>query len=775
MPDNEVSISAQYTFTIWPKPGTTVAASETFRVCKYVCKDGSVSGDFVAAGNGLCEIKNVSVTLYGEWTMRKGRKTFSVTSWVMAPPDSREGVTEYLCSLKCGIGKKRAAKIYETFGENTWDIIENQPERLHEVGLSRSTIKSLTEALVANQIQGKIMHLLRDTPISFSQVNRLVRQFGEDALNIITHHPYRACCVEGFTFKLVDAIALQRGIDPTNLERRMAAAVETLDAVSTQGHVCYPRYSFTDADGDFTEGLVPRMERLLNANLPTHPVTSEMCDAAITAAISDRLLATSNGLVYTIKRYKEERRIVAELYRLIDSYATENKVVPTAKLNSVIGDYEKETGLTLAESQKEAVRCAMNSAVCVLTGGPGTGKTTTTKAILYAHKKLWKESNPILLSPTGKAARRMTESTGVEASTIHSALQLGYKEQGDLVNEDVVQTLEGNIVLVDETSMADQYVTYELVRAVKSGSKLIFVGDPDQLPSVGSGNILFELIRSKAIPTVSLTVIFRQAESNPIVGNSARIREGTEDLFYNGTSFSLLKIHDQEKVFRAAVNMYLQSVAKYGTDSTVLLCPYRSSTALNVNRFNLFLQDKINPKKEGQLTMKGKVITDTSNTAKKTVATELREGDIVMQTRNTPIAKNGDIGVVKRIHMTPDPDTPGTMVPVADIEWNGDGNDVEMSVTEVASLDLAYCSTVHKSQGSEYQNVIMVMHRTHERMLKRNLFYTGVTRAKENVLLVGEVEAVKASIRDNKTLKRFSLLGDRLHAEQMKRQQKQIA
>lgn len=746
----EIAITAKYSWTLYPKPGTS-AMNEPYRICKYVVVDGDKKEEIVATGNGLCEIKDVIVTMYGSWVQNKGRTSFQVTSWVMAPPDTKAGITEYLCSLKCGIGKRRADLIYTTFKENVWDIIENQPERLGEAGLSKSVVKSLRTALQRNQLHGKIMHQFRDTRISYTQVDRLVNQFGGETLNIIENHPYQICKVEGFSFRLVDAIALQRGIDPTNIERREAAAIEVLDVASAEGHVCLPRTM-----------LVQRMVRLLNANLPAGTVTEAMCDAAITEAAADRLVAISIGFVYTIERFCEEKRIAKELFRLIDGG---KEPIAVGKIDATIKKYETENGLTLADSQKEAVRVAINNPVCVLTGGPGTGKTTTTKAILYAFDELRGDLEPELLSPTGKAARRMNESTGYPASTIHSALCLGAKGYNSMVAEDAVQTLEGNIVIVDETSMADQYVTCELVRAVKTGAHLVFVGDPNQLPSVGCGNVLYELIRSTVIPTVALSVIFRQAEGNPIVENSLRVKNGNPNLDYSSKSFSIKREQDPETTFTKACDMYMKSVAKYGTDSTVLLCPYRSASTLNVNRFNIYLQSQLNPPKPGKMTMRGKTLTTGPNT---TSTIEFREGDRVMQTKNTPAAKNGDVGYIKRLYMARNPES-DQMEPLAEVLWNDDTEPTTMTAEEMKNLDLAYCSTVHKSQGSEYPNVIMVMSTAHQRMLRRNLFYTGITRAKENVLIVGDQTAVTAAILDDRTEERYTLLGDRLYNEAKKK------
>lgn len=738
---NEVEVVCQYNFTIF--------TNDAFKICKYEflqIPEGVSSRYFVAKGNDIPEVKNVEIVLHGLWKAKGKDREFIVSAYSIALPKAADGIMEYLTSLKCGVGKTRAKALCDHFGENIWFIIENQPERLAEAGLDKFVASKLIQRLQETRSQMKIMQMFRGTNITLNKINRLIDRFGSSTLSVLEDNPYAICQVEGFSFMLADALAMEKGVDPSNIERRKAAAVFALDSAAVNGHVCLPR-----------KELVNKMMRLLNAK-QAGVVTEEMCEAAIVTAISDKMVANSSGFIYTIDRYYQEVRVVKELYRLMDA---EHKVYDDKVINEAIKKYEEENGIQMADSQKDAVRCVMNNQVSILTGGPGTGKSTTAKAILYCHKELTKESYPILLSPTGKAARRLAESTGYPASTINSGIRLDYSQEGSdpAAQTTEEQYLSGNLILVDESSMADQHITCELVRRVRTGTKLVFIGDPNQLPSVGCGNVLYELIRSQAIPMVALSVIFRQAQENPIVANSAKVLAGETDLNFSTPSFSIMPMSDPGRIFVRAANMYVQSVKKYGIESTILLCPYRKSTELNVNLFNINLQAVLNPKKPGATTMKGKSIFIS---AKKSVPLEFRLGDKVMMTVNTPDAKNGDTGFIRSFAYENDH-------LVARVEFNGSGELVSFDADKIRDLDLAYCSSVHKSQGEEYKTVILVCSSIHQKMLKRNLFYTAITRAKENVLLIGEPDAVKASILDNNIDQRYTLLASRLHSIAMKR------
>lgn len=752
----EVIVRAKFGFQMFENDG--------FRVCRYEYLDkptNSPRKSFVARGKDLPNVKDVTVVLHGNWVKGREEGTYdlAVTCFETELPTEKEGVINYIASLHCGVGRSKAESLYKQYGARTWFILENQPERIQELGWSMPLIRKLCDAVQKTHLQSQILQLFNDRAVSFRQADLLAKTFGSDTMHVLRTNPYAACHVKGFSFAIIDRMAMAQGIDPTNIERRKAAALAALDAAAVVGNTGAPR------------SLVrKKMMALLNTAGKAN-VTEKQCDDALVWAISSRDVVNVKGFLYSSGRYQEERRIVQDIKRIMEAPGDS---ADFSKLDDIIADYERENQITLADSQKEAVKCVMENKVSILTGGPGTGKTTTTKAILHCHAALFgsKNSMPILLSPTGKAARRMEESTGYPASTIHSGLKI-VMDGGSEGNEEDAQgsgsevlgegsLLQGNLILVDEASMADQFITCELLRNVPSGARIVFIGDPDQLPSVGCGNVLYEFIRSKAIPVVTLSVIFRQANDNPIVANSIAIKQGNTELNYQTANFVHKQRIGAQSIFESTCNMYVQCVRKYGIESTILLCPFRKSTALNVNLFNVKLQEVLNPKREGALTMKGKPLFTGQNTS---VPLEFRAGDKVMMTRNTKIAMNGDTGYIKSIEKIIDPQDKTRYAVVAKVEFNGDGILHQMDAEEIRDLDLAYCTTVHKSQGSEYKIVIMAVSKLHSLMLKRNLIYTAITRAKENVLLVGEKEAIDAAILDDNIDKRFTLLGDWLHYE----------
>lgn len=729
----------------------TIKRNDSFLVGRYEYlqkPEGERSRSFIAMGIDTPEIKDVDITLYGVWkTSSKGR-AFHIASYSVALPNSKDGFVEYMKSLKCGIGKTRATNIFERFGEGIWFIIENQPERLKECGIDDTTIEKMVEAIRCSGLVAKVIKLFSGTNITAKKAADLVKKLGVGAETVLKDNPYVACTMPGFSFKLVDTVALREGVDPTNINRRKAAVIETLDLASSSGHVCLPR-----------EEVVKKMMELLGKS-----VDKEMCESAILACIADNTVKNTLSFLYTAKRWHEERYIADTVAKMVSANVPEN--ISQDQISSYLDEYEAECGIKMAQCQRDAVVCAMTHSICVLTGGPGTGKSTTAKAVLYAHKKLLGEGNskPVLLAPTGKAARRLSESTGLPASTIHSGIGIAVNLDGDLfVAGD--EPIDGNIILCDEFSMSDQFITASLLKKVPSGARLVLIGDPEQLPSVGCGDVLRDLIRSGCVPTVKLEVIFRQAGTNPIVENSQRILRGDPKLIYNDT-FMLVNRDSSERVFSTACGLYIQAVKKYGLDKTILLCPYRKSTDLNVNAFNHCIQQYLNPRKPNARVMKGKSVWLSEG---KSEPLEFREGDKVMQTANSEIAKNGDTGIIRSIAEVFD-EKAGCYATIAMVEFNGDGVVHELNRDDIRNLDLAYCSSVHKSQGDECKNVILVTSKLHAKMVHKNLFYTAITRAKEVVVLVsdaGEFPIQKAVDTENAS-HRYTLLADRLYSKNKK-------
>lgn len=702
---------------------TTYEAADHYSVREYVDKDSKHK--FTAFGNDLPDRRGLTYALTGRWeTRRKYGKQFRVLLYDVPKMDTRAEVIAYLKSLRCGVTTIAAGNIYKKYGSGSWDVINDNPaELITVVGVGKKTVAKLETAVKEKRQNAEIIRLFSDAGLemSYQTLNAIRKKFGDSAYQKLKENPYQFRTVSGLGFDRLDALAMYLGF-PKDFPPRMECGVfHALGTYSVRGSVCVPK-----------DQMIAEMSKYLG-------VSEAQCQTAANAAWRDGKLKGTNNLIYSAESFRQENSIADNIARLLRADE------PITGIEKFIKEYEAEN-FPLAASQREAVRNAFRHRVSIITGGPGTGKTTVTKAILYAHRRVYgSESDPLLLAPTGRASRRLSEATGYPAMTIHSAV--GYRpgddEEGSADACD--GELTGNIIIVDECSMMDQFITSVLLEKVESGTRVVFVGDPDQLPSVGCGNVLADMIRSGVVPTTKLSVIYRQAAENPIVANAQAIHQGKTELTY-ASSFKFISATGED-AFNKACNMYVRCVSAYGIDNVVLLNPQRNNTNLSVDRFNHFLQDAVNPRHGTALTV-GK--------------NEYRIGDKVMMLKNTEDARNGDIGFIRNISVLPDEDDEDKNSYSISIEWNDSGESTEYSPDEMTFIDLAYCSTVHKAQGSEYDTVIMVVSNEHPAMLKRNLVYTGVTRARKNVALVGEQSALAKAIANDREETRYTLLAQRL-------------
>lgn len=749
LPSGEIEIVAKHAFTIYPKGyiSKSMSAENTWCKLQYITEEGV---KFSATGINLPNTRDVKVALIGEWEVdKKYGKSFKVAAFDIVLPTSESGIVAYMKALKCGIGPVKARAMYAKFGENLWDVLESEPDKLTTVdGITARLVEKLKKKLAETRIDREIVKLFAGVyELSPSKIGELKRAFGNDVLNICTNEPYEICTVKGFGFKTVDKLARKLNFAPNDKKRLLAAINFVFDEAAASGHTCLP------IDEAFS-----KVKKELNYGYSSEVVSDDELKDAFVFAVKIGEVKKTAHMLYSYFRYEQEVTIVEELKRLLNVKSSISKPIEPC-----IAEFESENNISLAKNQKDAVKSAFENQVNIITGGPGTGKTTIINAILAVHKKVYGDaSEPFLMSPTGKAARRMTEATNFPAQTIHSAVS--YKGNEEDYYDDG-SFLEGNLFILDEVSMADLYITSLLLKKVPTGARLIFVGDPDQLPSVGCGNVLYELIRSEKIPTTKLNVIFRQKGNSSIITNAARIRDGNTDLIKD-EHFFVYELDNAYDVFKKACNMYCASAKAYGLDNVILLNPYRDKGELNVNTFNLNLQHFLNPKKEGELTIK----RDSKCT--------FRKGDKVMQMKNTESVRNGDTGYITRIEEIENPDDKDELITTAFIEFNDNGIEVPYTKEALKDVDLAYCTTVHKSQGSEYKIVIMVLSSQHETMLRRNIVYTGITRAKQTVVLITEKagtqlnrrgslmlnNAIDTAILNDKTDMRYSLLGDRIHA-----------
>ena len=697
---------------------------------------GKNAGSFKVSGNNLPVNKGLVCRYYGNWTKDKhGRESFRVSYFEIPLPSSEKGVQAYLQSLKVGIGPKKAKTAFELFGKEIWNVIEHDADQLLKVkGISKKNIEALKEKLLETTVQREVVRFFGDNPeieIPQAKIQRIYEKFGAQSLSIIKTEPYRLC-EAGISFPMVDKLALSSGV-PTDAHERIAAAIPYVLSVGAKnGNVCLP-----------VEALGQELVNLLG--LPAELVRKSMKKE------KNKLFAYENNqstcYAYEPFRQKQEDIICSKIrYRISPKY------IDPATIERLLAEYEQVEGISFDKAQERAIRGVFESAVSVITGGPGTGKSTITKAILYIYEKGFagKDFKPaVLLAPTGKAARRMAEVTLHDASTIHSAIKWkGYEEDSE---EFEPEEIDSELFLIDESSMMDQEICSMLLECIPEYARIIFIGDPDQLPSVGCGDVLRSMIRSGKVPTFKLNVIFRQEQENPIVANSKKVNEGDTSLDFSNNHFKFKVCQTPQETFDEAIRFYFRSVSKVGIDNVMLLCPVRSEKKIvNVRSLNLKIQEKINPKIEGDPVLRNSLY-------------EFRKGDRIMQIKNTDFAKNGDIGTLLDVYYTPDEDDPSKMVVVGEVEF--EGATAVYSNSDFDHVHLAYCNTVHKAQGAEYKTVLMIVASEHGAMLKRNLLYTGITRAKENLLLIGQPEAMYTAIRDSSYKIRYSLLAEKLGSQ----------
>ena len=675
--------------------------------------------DLVTLVGNLLEVPAGSVLLCeGEWRVDKRYgQQFQCETWEEVMPATAYGIEKYLGSgLVKGIGPKFAKLIVGHFGTDTIEVIETDIERLYEVpGIGKKRVEKIRESWEKQKDIKNVMLFLQGFGVSTAYAAKIYRQYGKESIDKVKENPYRlADDIWGIGFKTADGIARKMGYE-TNDERRLRSGlIYTLNQLADEGH-CYAE----------EEQLTATARQLLEAD--------EKCiRTAMTHAIETEDLMLDGTAIYLPPFYYAECGTANRLSTL--AHTKEVGSIFTARFD--LAKLQRETGIEYDEVQVEAIRQAITSKVMVLTGGPGTGKTTTTKAIIAALQSAGMRI--LLAAPTGRAAKRMSEATGMEAKTIHRLLEYnpqdGYKRNDE-------NPLEGDAVIVDECSMIDIILMNNLTKALPTTMRLVLVGDIDQLPSVGAGNVLRDIIDSGVIPVVRLTRIFRQAQSSRIVMSAHAINRGCFPDISNGqhTDFFFMKQEEPEKVAETIVSLVrdrLPKAYRQPAANIQVLTPMQRGVVGAAN-LNMALQQALNHNTAA--------LVRGGYTYKK--------GDRVMQLRNNydKDVYNGDLGYVRSVDMEE-----------RTLTVDFDGQLVEYEVSELDELTLAYATTIHKSQGSEYPIVVMPVLMTHYVMLQRNLIYTGITRAKKICVLVGQTKALAYAIHNMKVLKRNTRLKERL-------------
>ena len=716
----------QFERLIYPQNVSSIDAGSfmiaVYRPCENIRDSaGNMVTQVKAVGYCLPIADNLRYELQGHWSKNpKHGVQFEVENYDEVITPTKEGIIAYLSSGQIkGIGPKMAEKIYDAFGLTALDVLDKEPERLLAIsGISAAKLKKICDSYLANRGARDVVAFLTPHGITPNRAVKLYKEYGDRAMDIVKNHPYQLCEIAGIGFKTADRIAMSMGFDQLSVERVDEGILYALTDAEGKGHLCMEKHAFIKA--------------CLKV-LDTPQLTEDMVANRAARLVYSGKLVSYQGNVYRSKTAYAESNLAELLSRQLRSARSHSY----GDLEAALDAEELRMKVKFAPEQREAVKMALTQGVSVITGGPGTGKSMILRAILDIYRRQNPGKEICLCAPTGRAARRMEQATGLGASTVHKALGLLAGEDGDYGEP---QALDADIILVDEVSMMDIYLAGRLLEAVKSRAQVVLIGDSDQLPSVGPGAVLSEMIASERIPVVRLDKVFRQNDGSRIAVNAKLIRHGNLSLEY-GNDFRFVDSANLSDSASRIAELYMQEVARYGVDNVAMLSPYRQKTETGVNALNEMLRELVNPPDEG----KPEVVCGKR---------KFRVGDKVMQVKNFEDVSNGDIGYIRNIFKFGDETT-------VCVDF-GDGRNMEYDSSELDMLDLGYASTIHKAQGAEYQSVIINLQCAHHIMLTRPLIYTAITRGKDRVIIVGERRALCISIKKTDIEKRGTCLAHRL-------------
>lgn len=688
--------------------------------------DEADDATYTVTGHGTKPLVGDRLEIKGHWVQHKryGRQ-FAADGWSRIIPESVDGIERFLGSGAVkGLGPALAHRVVAAFGKDTMKILERDPQRLLEVeGIGPKKLAVITESFYEEKQVNDIAYDLEQHGVAGRYAGRLLQKYGDDVHYVLTEEPYRMIAeIDGIGFKTADQMALAYGMDRQDPQRLSAGLTYVLQTMTQNGHVCIP-----DAE------LVRRAAFILQADaLGLHDILKEAIE------VGQLCTADFQGTVYvyTPEAYEEENYIA----RRIQDMAAMKPLPMKTHVQLFLDRWQDSCHFELADKQREAVEKSLESGMTVITGGPGTGKTTVVQTIIRLAEQ---EGLRILLcAPTGRAAKRLAETTQRKAKTIHRLLiPDGRQGRIQVFEYNETKLLPADLVIVDEVSMLDMEMMYHLLSALKPQCRCILVGDADQLPSVGAGAVLHDIIASGQVPVVRLDTIFRQQEGGRIVTNAHLINSGRLPVVNEDPEFRFVEIEDEAQGAEKISALYNSELLETGDKFAVQVLSPMYKNPCGVDNLNQLIQGRFNPPAEGKGELKGKNVI-------------FRVGDKVMQKHNDyeKGVFNGDIGEIFAIQK----DMVYVRYPEQDVKYEGQ---------EVDEITLAYAITVHKSQGSEYHTVIMVLVNSHAIMLQRNLFYTAVTRAKRKVILVGSKRAVQTAVQNQRTSRRFTLLIPRLQGE----------
>ena len=707
---------------------TIIFASQDNRFTVLKLSPEKLSTQITVTLNGIAPLIGQLLEIEGEWVKHpKFGQQFKATTYKTVAPTEISGIEKFLASGAInGIGPAMAKKIVAEFGEKTLEIIAKSPNELLKVpGIGKKTAEKISTSYLEQSELTEIMVWLENHGISNTYAGKIFAKYGSFAIDIMEKDIYRLFQdIEGIGFLTADKLAFNLGIQREDKRRIISGIDYALMQLCNNGHCCIPEMALVDKTAKILQVnnqiiFTILKERIDNGSLNTEVVGGET-------------------LIYPPYLYYAEKKVAMRLLQL--QQATEP--LSEDNLSLFIKVWEKDNQIQLAQKQKEAIKACLHHGVLVLTGGPGTGKTTVIKGILSILKAQGLKIR--LAAPTGRAAKRLSETTGQKALTIHRLLEANNLAQDDNLqlgfSKDIDDQLDADVIILDEVSMVDIVLMHHFLNAVPDGCRIILVGDTDQLPAVGPGSVLKDIIRSQKIPAIRLDEIFRQAQTSMIIQNAHIINAGRlPDLRKQYSDFVFYELNDDTSITQKILDLCTKDLPHEGfnvlKDVQVLSPMHRF--LCGVENLNLMLQEQLNPKKN----------QDELKYSSQT----FRVGDKVMHIRNNYQKNvfNGDIGFIQDIN------NEKLTVDYFD-------HIVTYEKNELNELTLAYASSVHKSQGSEYKVVIIPLSTSHYIMLQRNLLYTAITRAKQKVIIIGSKKALMTAIQSNRTQKRYTLLAERL-------------
>lgn len=747
----------------------TIHSSGGFMVAIYRAEksirlpDGSHNRQICVKGYHLPETSGIRYQITGSFERyaKAGSWTLAALTVEEVMPTTADGIVMYLKTL-AGVGKKRAGDLYRTFGDAIFDVMENEPERLSSVrGFKERSIQKMLLDYAKRKSARQLFQYLYPYHINERKIMRLHDLLGEGGLDAVKTNPFLLYDMISVPFRTADAVRNDLGLATTFPPRLRAGICEVLRQAEFGGELFdkrreFPAFiydaflpkpyydlAFDDKELYLTSGTyIPEgVCYLMFLKLLCLPIPlTEFREYVVELIEQKRVyVRAENGEIryyrwHTAQAEYQAAKKIAEMLHPVPSIR--RKPVLLEDIEKALRVVENSLQIKLSFEQEEAVKMALSQKVSIITGGPGTGKTSVEKSIISCHKMLHPAEGILLIAPTGRAAKRMAETTGVPASTIHRALGLRQSDEGEISFADESVMLDESLIIVDEASMMGSILLNTLLQHISTSARIVFIGDVDQLPSIEIGAVLREMIQS-CVPVLRLTQTFRQANGSSIIVNAARINTGEKRLAY-ASDFQLVEKNTSLEIQQAAVELYLSLREKYTDDEISVLSAFRKNTETGTNSLNLLLRDVLRPE----------ISENTPFFERKGL--RFYEGDKVMYTRNTQQLTNGDIGTILSV-------VKGKEELLVKCSFNGE--DIELQDEELSYLDLAYAMTVHKSQGSEQKAVIMIADKAHKILLKRNLLYTGVTRAKEVLYLVGQTQAVDMAIDTLDSVYRRTKLG----------------